>query len=246
STQETGTDIPVIAIDGSGRAYLTVTSSYLTQTIEGLEELIQMPFGCGEQNMIVFAPDVFITKYLEASGQLKPEIMAKAEMLMLTGYQRQLTYRHNDGSFSAFGESDPEGSLWLTAFVLKSFAQAEDLIYIDSDILDEAREWIISHQKSDGSFEPVGFIHHQDMMGGISGETALTAYVAIALMEAGNNTGSAKAVSYLETQIDSIDRAYTMTLVTYALEKGNSPLREQAYEKMMSMAKEDENGLYWG
>jgi len=32
-----------------------VTSSYLTQTIEGLEKLIQMPFGCGEQNMIVFA-----------------------------------------------------------------------------------------------------------------------------------------------------------------------------------------------
>jgi len=245
-TQETGTDIPVIAIDGSGRAYLTVTSSYLTQTIEGLEGLLQMPFGCGEQNMIVFAPDVFISKYLQASGQLKPEIMAKAEMLMLTGYQRELTYRHSDGSFSAFGESDAEGSLWLTAFVLKSFAQAEGLIYIDSDILDEASEWIISHQKSDGSFEPVGFLHHQEMMGGVTGEAALTAYVAIALMEAGDTVGSAKAVSYLENQIDDIDSAYTMTLVTYALEKGNSPRKEQAYEKMMSMVKEDENGLYWG
>jgi CD109 antigen len=246
STQQADTDIPVIAIDGSGRAYLTVTSSYLTQTIEGLEGLIQMPFGCGEQNMIVFAPDVFITRYLEASGQLKPEIMAKAEMLMITGYQRQLTYRHNDGSFSAFGESDETGSLWLTAFVLKSFAQAKDLIFIDSDILDEAREWIISHQKSDGSFEPVGFIHHQDMMGGLSGETALTAYVAIALMETGDTVGSAKAVAYLETQLDEIDSAYTMTLVTYALEKSNSPLKDEAYEKMMSMANEDENGLYWG
>jgi CD109 antigen len=245
-TQESGTDIPVIAIDGSGRTYLTVTSSYLTQTIDGLEGLIQMPFGCGEQNMIVFAPDVFVTKYLEASGQLKPEIMAKAEMLMLTGYQRELTYRHSDGSFSAFGESDESGSLWLTAFVLKSFAQAEDLIYIDSNILDEARDWIISHQKTDGSFETIGFICHQDMMGGLTGETALTAYVAIALMEAGETAGSAKAVAYLEDQIDAIESAYTMTLVTYALEKGNSPLSQKAYEKMMSLAKEDENGLYWG
>jgi len=49
--------------------------------------------------------------------------MAKAEKLMITGYQRELTYRHNDGSFSAFGESDKEGSLWLTAFVLKCFSQ---------------------------------------------------------------------------------------------------------------------------
>jgi len=87
-----------------------------------------MPFGCGEQNMIVFAPDVYITKYLQESGQIKPEIMAKAEKLMITGYQRELTYRRSDGSFSAFGQSDEEGSLWLTSFVLKSFAEARDLI----------------------------------------------------------------------------------------------------------------------
>jgi CD109 antigen len=245
-SREISTDIPAIAIDGSGRVYLTVTSSYLTQTIEGLDQLIQMPFGCGEQNMIVFAPDVFITRYLEASGQIKPEIMAKAEMLMLTGYQRQLTYRHNDGSFSAFGESDEIGSLWLTAFVLKSFAQAKDLIYIDRDILEEAKDWIISHQNSDGSFDQVGFIHHQDMMGGLSGKDALTAYVAIALMQAGDVAGAGRAVSYLETRLDDITDAYTMTLLTYALEMGDSPRKGEAYEKMMAMAQDDENGLFWG
>jgi CD109 antigen len=245
-SQEASTEIPVVAIDGSGRAYLTVTSSYLTQTIEGLEGLIQMPFGCGEQNMIVFAPDVFITEYLKASGQLKPEIMAKAEMLMITGYQRQLTYRHNDGSFSAFGESDQEGSLFLTAFVLKSFARAEDLIYIDSSILDEARDWIIRHQNSDGSFDPVGFIHHQEIFGGLSGKDALTAYVAIALMQAGERVSAGKAVSYLETRLSEIDDAYTIALVTYALEMGDSARKAEAYEKMMAMAREDESGLYWG
>jgi CD109 antigen len=246
ASKQVTTDIPSSVIEGSGRAYLTVTSSYLTQTIEGLEQLIQMPFGCGEQNMIVFAPDVFITRYLEASGQLKPEVMAKAEMLMLTGYQRELTYRHNDGSFSAFGESDPQGSLWLTAFVLKSFAQAQDLIYIDSDILDEAKEWIISHQNRDGSFDPFGFIHHQDMMGGLSGKDALTAYVAIALIQAGDRTSAGRAVSYLETRLGDIEDTYTAALVAYALEKGDSPRKAEAYEKLMEMAREDENGLYWG
>lgn len=245
-TVEALTDVPFIAIDGSGRAYLAVTSSYLTQTIEGLEQLIQMPFGCGEQNMIVFAPDVFIMRYLEASGQVKPEIMAKAELLMLTGYQRELTYRHRDGSFSAFGESDESGSLWLTAFVLKSFAQADGLIYIDRDILGEAAMWIKNHQNSDGSFDQVGFVHHQEMMGGVSGKDALTAYVAIALMEAGETAGAARAIAYLETRLDDIDDAYTMTLVAYALQKGNSPRKGEAVAIMMTMAKEDENGLYWG
>src|SRR3989338_9989236 len=87
------TAIPQIVVSDSGRAYIAVTSSFLTQTINGLDALLQMPSGCGEQNMIVFAPDVYITRYLQGSGQLKPEIMAKAEKLMITGYQRELTYR---------------------------------------------------------------------------------------------------------------------------------------------------------
>jgi len=240
------TSIPPFIVEGSGRAYLTLTSSYLTQTIDGLEGLIQMPFGCGEQNMIVFTPDVFITKYLEESGQLKPEIMAKAEKLMITGYQRELTYRRSDGSFSAFGQSDAEGSLWLTAFVLKSFAQAEDLIYIDSSVLSEATDWITSHQNKDGSFDPVGFVHHQEMIGGLKGKTALTAYVAIALLEAGEKTASDRAIGFLEGELDGIEDAYTMAVVTYALELAKSGRADDAHLMLMEMAREDENGLHWG
>jgi len=240
------TAIPFDAVVGSGRAYLAVTSSYLTQTLEGLEALIQMPFGCGEQNMIMLAPDIYIVRYLQGSGQVKPEIIAKAEKLMITGYQRELTYRRNDGSFSAFGQSDDEGSLWLTAFVLKSFAQARDLIYIDDDVLNEARTWIKGHQNQDGSFDAVGFVHHQEMLGGMSGKDALTAYVAIALMEAGDTTGAARAVTYLEGRLSGMDDAYTMALTAYALELAGSDRSDQAYQKLMDMAQEDEDGLHWG
>jgi len=240
------TTLPALIVDGSGRVYLTLTSSYLTQTIEGLDALIQMPYGCGEQNMILLAPDVYITKYLNETGQLKPEIMAKAEKLMITGYQRELTYRRSDGSFSAFGESDEEGSLWLTAFVLKSFSQAKDLIYIDEGVLTEAAEWITAHQNPDGSFDPIGFVHHQDMVGGVQGKTALTAYVAIALLEAGEKTGSARAIDYLEGELDKIDDPYTMAITAYALELAQSEKRDAAHEQLMKMAQEDENGLHWG
>jgi len=246
TSQTVDTSVPSIIVDGSGRAYIAVTASYLAQTIEGLDALIQMPFGCGEQNMILFAPDVFITRYLKETGQLKPEIMAKAEKLMITGYQRELTYQRSDGSFSAFGESDEEGSLFLTAFVLKCFAQATDIIYIDDTVLDDAEEWIIDQQNADGSFNQVGFVHHQDMMGGLKGKTALTAYAAIALLEAGEKAASAKAIDYLEGELGDIDDAYTMAIVSYALELGGSALSDEAYDKLMDMAQEDENGLHWG
>ncbi len=240
------TSIPTSIVADSGRAYIALTSSYLTQTIDGLEGLIQMPFGCGEQNMIVFAPDVFITKYLKESGQLKPEIMAKAEKLMLTGYQRELIYQRNDGSFSAFGQNDAEGSLWLTAFVLKSFAQAKDLIYIDDAVMERAKAWIIAHQNKDGSFDAVGFVHHQEMLGGVKGKTALTAYVAVALTEAGEKISSAKAVDYLETQLSGLDDPYAVALTAYALELARSDKAADAYAKLMELAKEDEDGLHWG
>ncbi|MGB2885186.1 MAG: alpha-2-macroglobulin, partial [Dehalococcoidia bacterium] len=227
-------------------AYVAVTSSYLTQTIEGLEGLLQMPFGCGEQNMMMFAPDAYIVRYLRESGQLKPEIMAKAEKLMITGYQRELTYRHSDGSFSAFGESDEEGSLFLTAFVLKCFSQAEDLIYIDDSILDEAEDWITSHQNADGSFDTVGFICHEEIMGGLKGKNALTAYVAIALLEAGEQVASDRAIDFLEGELDGIEDAYTTAIVAYALGLAGSLRAGDAREMLMELAHEDENGLHWG
>jgi hypothetical protein len=97
--------------------------------------------------MILFAPNVFVARYLKETAQMKPEVMAKAESLMMTGYQRELTYRRSDGSFSAFGQSDKEGSLWLTSFVLKTFAQAKDLIYVDDAVQSAGRSWIAKRRK---------------------------------------------------------------------------------------------------
>jgi CD109 antigen len=165
---------------------------------------------------------------------------------MITGYQRQLTYRRSDGSFSAFGQSDDEGSLFLTAFVLKSFSQAKELIFIDDAILEEAADWLKSHQNSDGSFEPVGFIHHQEILGGLKGKDALTAYTAIALLEYGEKTSSARAVGYLEGILSELDDPYTVAITAYALELAGSDRSDDAYQILMGLAIEDENGLHWG
>jgi len=238
--------IPRGTVEGSARAYLAVSGSYLTQSVQGLERLLQMPFGCGEQNMILFAPNVFVSRYLRESGQMKPEIMARAQQLMITGYQRELTYRRSDGSFSAFGSQDTMGSLWLTAFVTRSFAQAKGLIFVDDAVLSTAARWMASQQKSDGSFDPVGFVHHQELLGGLKGRTALTAYVALALREAGNEDGFHRAVRYLERAVGTTDDAYSLALAGYVLGQAKSPGAAAVRERLLSLAKESDDGLYWG
>lgn len=44
-----------------------------------------MPFGCGEQNMVQFAPNIFILHYLKKTKQLDPEIEEKALKFLRTG-----------------------------------------------------------------------------------------------------------------------------------------------------------------
>ena len=238
--------VPPDAVDDSARTLVSVTGSYLAQTIDGLEGLLQMPFGCGEQNMVLFAPNVFVADYLRDTGQIKPEVMARAERMMITGYQRELTYRRGDGSFSAFGDSDAEGSLWLTAFVLKTFSQAGDMIHIDPDVLRGSQDWILDHQHRDGSFEPVGFLHHQELLGGLRGNTALTAYVAIALLESGEQAASSRAIAHLEGKLDGAFDPYTAAIVSYALEIAGSNQADAAHRKLMSMADITGGGLSWG
>lgn len=229
----------------SGRAHLVVTGGILAQSIMGLDQLVQMPVGCGEQNMILLAPDVMVLRYMKESGRLKPEVQAKAEQLLLTGYQRELIFRHADGSFSAFGEREEQGSLFLTAFVLKTLAQGQELIYVDEDVLVRAGEWIAERQQANGSFRSVGFVHDQEMMGGVEGEEALTAYVAVALLEAGITEAAHKALVFLESTVDDVSDPYTLALVAYALALGESQLAADTTQRLVSLAAEEEDGLRW-
>ncbi len=53
--------------------------------INGLDKLLAMPYGCGEQNMLRFAPNIFIMQYLEATDQLTAELRETAETYMEQG-----------------------------------------------------------------------------------------------------------------------------------------------------------------
>ena len=50
-----------------------------------MDELLAMPYGCGEQNMLKFAPNIFIMNYLNNTQQVDEEIRTKALDYMRTG-----------------------------------------------------------------------------------------------------------------------------------------------------------------
>lgn len=65
--------------------YAVHIADYMGPTVSGLEKLLRLPTGCGEQNMLNFAPAVYITRYLSTLNELNDETAAKSLRYMQTG-----------------------------------------------------------------------------------------------------------------------------------------------------------------
>ncbi|XP_039282066.1 alpha-1-macroglobulin [Nilaparvata lugens] len=254
-SQHWNLSIPENIINGSAQALLSITGNLLGPISENLENLIEMPVGCGEQNMIRLAPAIQFIKYLDA---VKPQgathLRGKVIKYIQKGYQRQLLYRHEDGSYSAFGPDIDleEGSIWLTAFVLKYLGQARDLILVDETSLQQSLDWVVTKQLENGCFPAVGRIFNKDLMRGYVDEKGeptitLTAFVVAALLESGltlpkhikNNAKFCLAAEQRHTD------AYTLSLITYSFALMNDTLRTDQHLKRLLKLSRTADGLLW-
>ncbi|KAI6079820.1 Alpha-2-macroglobulin-like protein [Aix galericulata] len=213
--------LPENVVDGSARAYFSVLGDIMGTSMQNLHQLLQMPFGCGEQNMVLFAPNIYVLDYLNKTGQLSEEIKSKAIGYLVSGYQRQLNYKHWDGSYSTFGpQFGQAGNTWLTAFVLKSFAQARPYIFIYEKHIQDALIWLTQKQKENGCFHSSGTLLNNAMKGGVDNEVSLTAYITIALLEIPlpvTHSVVRNALFCLETAANAEENhVYTKALLAYA------------------------------
>ncbi|XP_029442265.1 complement C3-like [Rhinatrema bivittatum] len=217
--------------------FISVKGDIVGDTVENsidganLKHLIQVPSGCGEQNMISMTPAVIATHYLDNTGQwekLGVNRRAEAIKFIQQGYTQQLVYRKADNSYAAF--NNRPSSTWLTAYVVKIFGMANKLIEIDPEVLCGAVKWLLlEKQKPDGIFQEDAPVIHGEMVGGTQGsepEVSLTAFVLIAMAEAKeacsqyvNNLESSisTAGDYLQNRLSSLSKPYAVAISSYAL-----------------------------
>nr|XP_033794268.1 CD109 antigen-like [Geotrypetes seraphini] len=243
---------PNNVVKGSEQAYITVIGDVLGPSIEGLHSLIRMPYGCGEQIMINFAPSIYALKYLSATNQANERITNMAISFMEQGYQKELTYMRSDGSFSAFGNSDQSGSTWLSAFVLRCFLQAPPSVFIDPDVISRVTQWLVRFQDaSTGQFTEPGRVIHTELQGGQNGPVTLTAYIVTSLLEDEfyRNTYASqvtKAVQFLEEKLaQGINSNYTLSVVAYALSLANSTQAGLALNQLTGRAETRAETKFW-
>lgn len=245
--------IPKNAVHASERITISVIGDLLGPGISNVDDLLQMPYGCGEQNMLNFVPNIVILEYLTRANRITKQIKDKAIKHMEAGYQRELTYKRADGSFSAFGNSDKSGSTWLTAFVVKSFIQAKPHIDIDNSVVESAIQWLMARQLADGSFDEPGEVHHKAMQGGsgAKGSPALSAFVLTAILQdkqlvrKNYTTQLARAEQYLIDSLFSSQSAYDIAIISYALHLADSRAQEAAHQKLTNFNKKSGDFVYW-
>ncbi|KAM9318614.1 alpha-2-macroglobulin-like [Pholidichthys leucotaenia] len=246
-TDEADIQLPENVIQGSARASVSVLGDILGRALKNLDGMLQMPYGCGEQNMALLAPNIYILQYLKGTQQLTPEIMKKATNYLTSGYQRQLNYKHHNGAYSTFGTG--VGNTWLTAFVLRSFAKAQAFIYIDPTNIEASKTWLERKQRQNGCFEQSGKLFNNRMKGGVSDEVTLSAYITAAFLEmniSAHDPVVNKSLLCLKESLSSLSNTYTTALMAYVFTMaGDMETRAHLLQHLDTVAMKQGGFTYW-
>ncbi|XP_036067521.1 complement C3 isoform X3 [Oryzias melastigma] len=206
--------------------------------------LIYQPSGCGEQNMIHMTLPVIATTYLDKTNQWEAvgfQKRAEALQHIKTGYTNELAYLKSDGSFAVWANHG--SSTWLTAYVVKVFSLANNLVAIKKEhICDAVKFLILKAQQPDGLFTEVGKMYHGEMIGDVRGsdsDASMTAFCLIAMQESRTLCGATvntlpssidNAVAYLEKRLPSLTNPYAVAMTSYALANEGKLNREILYK----------------
>jgi len=121
----------------------------------------------------------------------------------------------------------------LSAFVLKSYAEARPWIDVDENELKETTRWLLNSQSKDGCFPSLGSLHNKAMKGGVTTPVTLTAYVLISLLEAdlpSSDVRAVKASKCVESALDNVTDSYSLAIIAYMFAKAKNDV---FYEKVM-------------
>jgi len=239
-------NVPEANIDGSQELVVKVYPGFMSQVVEGMDSLLQLPGGCFEQTTSTAWPNVLATDYLAKTGALTEEIDIKARAYITEGYQRLLTFECASGGFN-WWEGDDPGNAVLTAVGIMMFTDTKNVAFVDDAVIVRAAKYLANSQQSDGTWTEERHLHAGNENLG-SGSLRATAYITWALLHAGRETSAAdKALGYLRTKVGATEDVYTTALVTLALatKNANDPALTGLVDKLHEARIEEGQRTYW-
>jgi uncharacterized protein YfaS (alpha-2-macroglobulin family) len=215
---------PTAVEPGSRALSIRVSPSIVGSLFGALEYLTSFPYGCVEQTMSSFLPNITVAQAVRDLG-LKTELDRGAlQEKIRAGLDRLYSFQHQDGGWG-WWETD-ESQHFMTAYVVAGLAQAKAAgVEVNPEAIRKGSVWLRK-----------AFAADSRLLGD------LRSYMAYALVVAGNGSGP---------ELDSVfgRRAdlspYGLALLGLALEQAKDARAAEIASALEGAAQQDQEQAWW-
>src|SRR5271166_3339270 len=216
---------PAGAESGTRELRIEVTPSIAGTIFGALDFLTSYPYGCTEQTMSSFLPDVLVADAMRKLGvatNINPKILNKQ---VQAGLDRLYQYQHPDGGWGWWQTDDSQP--FMTAYVLAGLVQAKSAGYeVEDARIARARKWLL-----------------HEFTRSTAVKTDLRAYMAYALVVSGTDS-NASIVDSVWKQRATLT-SYGKALLGLAMAQINDGRASDLAKQLASDAKQDDSQAWW-
>ncbi|MBN2329514.1 MAG: hypothetical protein JXR73_20400, partial [Candidatus Omnitrophica bacterium] len=245
SVKETAA-FPANRVEGADKLFVKIYPGIFSQVVEGMDAILQMPYGCFEQTSSTTYPNVLALQYMKQTGKITPAVEMKAREYINLGYQRLLTFEIDGGGFQVFG--NPPATRILSAYGLLEFTDMSQVHPVDANVIERTKRWLMGQMMEDGSWAPDEHYAHAEMWKSIQDNKVLaTAYTAMALAQTGMKDQLSRTRDYLVAHADEAEDAYTLAILCnslLAMDPAN-PATKRCVNRLVDLGVIDGDQMYW-
>jgi hypothetical protein len=203
---------------------ITIAPSVAGTVFDALDYLTGYPWGCTEQTMSSFLPDVIVAQAVDKLHLQPPIDRATLNTMVRAGLDRLYSFQHDDGGWGWW--PDDPSRVFMTAYVVSGLGQGKDAGFkVDDDRLNKARTWL-----------QAALAVHPDMI------PDLRAYTVYALATTGGAPQNALEAAWSSRGKLSDEG---LALTGLALHAANDSRAKQAAELIEKKAKVTDTSASW-
>src|SRR5208283_2313885 len=216
---------PAGAEIGTRKLTVELTPSVAGTVFAALDFLTSYPYGCTEQTMSSFLPDVLVAdamKKLGVGSNIDPQTLNKQ---VQAGLDRLYQFQHPDGGWGWWQTDDSQP--FMTSYVLAGLVQAKTAGYdVEQNRIDRARRWLVP-----------------EFTRSTTVKTDLRAYMAYALVMSGIDSNVAIVDSVWNQR--STLTPFGKALLGLAMAQINDSRANDLAKQLAADAKQDDAQAWW-
>ncbi len=144
---------PADAVAGSRSLSVRLSPSVAGSLFSALDYLTSFPYGCVEQTMSSFLPDLIVTKAVNELGLKQPVNREELARKTQAGLDRLYSFQHEDGGWG-WWQTD-ESHPFMSAYVVAGLAEAKRTgISINEEAMTRGANWVTAYAKKERDLAP--------------------------------------------------------------------------------------------